>query len=52
MSSSSNSCRAGRKPVIRCYQGLQQERDIQAHKALAVKKKLKHVDGAADEDIK
>jgi chromosome segregation ATPase len=31
---------------------LQQERDIQARKALAMKKKLKPVDGAADEDIK
>nr|AGT16077.1 hypothetical protein SHCRBa_014_L10_F_80 [Saccharum hybrid cultivar R570] len=31
---------------------LQQERDIQARKALAMKKKLKLVDGAADEDIK
>jgi chromosome segregation ATPase len=31
---------------------LQQERDIQARKALAMKKKLKPVEGAADEDIK
>jgi uncharacterized coiled-coil DUF342 family protein len=31
---------------------LQQERDIQARKALAIKKKLKPVDDAADEDIK
>jgi uncharacterized coiled-coil DUF342 family protein len=31
---------------------LQQERDIQARKALAVKKKLKPVEGVADEDIK
>jgi hypothetical protein len=31
---------------------LQQERDIQARKALAMKKKLKLVEGAADEDIK
>jgi hypothetical protein len=31
---------------------LQQERDIQARKALATKKKLKPVEGAADEDIK
>jgi chromosome segregation ATPase len=31
---------------------LQQERDIQARKALAVKKKLRPVEGAADEDIK
>ncbi|XP_066363546.1 uncharacterized protein [Miscanthus floridulus] len=31
---------------------LQQERDIQARKALAMKKKLKPVEGAADDDIK
>jgi chromosome segregation ATPase len=31
---------------------LQQERDIQARKVLAMKKKLKPVEGAADEDIK
>jgi hypothetical protein len=31
---------------------LQQERDIQAHKALALKKKLKPVEGTADEDAK
>jgi chromosome segregation ATPase len=31
---------------------LQQERDIQARKALAIKKKLKLVEGADDEDIK
>jgi hypothetical protein len=31
---------------------LQQERDIQARKALAVKKKLRLVEGVADEDIK
>jgi uncharacterized coiled-coil DUF342 family protein len=31
---------------------LQQERDIQARKALAIKKKLKLVEGATDEDIK
>jgi hypothetical protein len=31
---------------------LQQERDIQARKALALKKKLKPVEGVADEDIK
>jgi uncharacterized coiled-coil DUF342 family protein len=31
---------------------LQQERDIQARKALAVKKKLKSAEGVADEDIK
>jgi chromosome segregation ATPase len=31
---------------------LQQERDIQARKALAVKKKLRLVEGATDEDIK
>jgi chromosome segregation ATPase len=31
---------------------LQQERDIQARKALAMKKKLMLVEGAADEDIK
>jgi chromosome segregation ATPase len=31
---------------------LQQERDIQARKALAMKKKLKPVEGAADEDNK
>jgi chromosome segregation ATPase len=31
---------------------LQQERDIEARKALAMKKKLKPVQGAADEDIK
>jgi chromosome segregation ATPase len=31
---------------------LQQERDIQARKALAMKKKLKPVEGAANEDIK
>jgi chromosome segregation ATPase len=31
---------------------LQQKRDIQAHKALALKKKLKPVEGAADEDAK
>jgi hypothetical protein len=31
---------------------LQQERDVQARKALALKKKLKPVEGVADEDIK
>jgi uncharacterized coiled-coil DUF342 family protein len=31
---------------------LQQERNIQACKALAIKKKLKPVEGATDEDIK
>ena len=31
---------------------LQQERDIQARKALAMKKKLKPVEGTADDDIK
>jgi chromosome segregation ATPase len=31
---------------------LQQERDVQAHKALALKKKLKPVEGVADEDAK
>jgi hypothetical protein len=31
---------------------LQQERDVQARKALAMKKKLKPVEGVADEDIK
>jgi hypothetical protein len=31
---------------------LQQARDLQARKALAMKKKLKPVEGAADEDIK
>jgi uncharacterized coiled-coil DUF342 family protein len=31
---------------------LQQKRDIQARKALTMKKKLKPVEGAADEDIK
>jgi hypothetical protein len=31
---------------------LKQERDIQARKALAVKKKLRPVEGATDEDIK
>jgi chromosome segregation ATPase len=31
---------------------LQQERDIQARKALAMKKKIKPVKGVADEDIK
>jgi hypothetical protein len=30
----------------------QQERDVQARKALAMKKKLKPVEGVADEDIK
>jgi bacterioferritin (cytochrome b1) len=30
----------------------QQERDVQARKALALKKKLKPVEGVADEDIK
>jgi chromosome segregation ATPase len=31
---------------------LQQERDVQARKALAMKKKLKPMEGVADEDIK
>jgi len=31
---------------------LQQERDVQAHKALQIKKKLKPVEGSADEDIR
>ena len=31
---------------------LQQERDIQARKALTMKKKLKPVEGVADDDIK
>jgi hypothetical protein len=31
---------------------LQQERDVQARKALALKKRLKPVEGVADEDIK
>ena len=31
---------------------IQQERDVQARKAVAVKKKLKLVEGTADEDIK
>jgi hypothetical protein len=31
---------------------LQQERDIQAHKALQIKKKLKPVEGSADEDTR
>jgi uncharacterized coiled-coil DUF342 family protein len=31
---------------------LQQERDVQARKALALKKKLKPVEGVADEDVK
>jgi uncharacterized coiled-coil DUF342 family protein len=31
---------------------LQQERDVQARKALVLKKKLKPVEGVADEDIK
>ena len=31
---------------------LQQERDTQAHKALQMKKKLKPVEGSADEDTK
>jgi aspartate/tyrosine/aromatic aminotransferase len=31
---------------------LQQERDFQARKALALKKKLKPVEGVADEDVK
>jgi len=31
---------------------LEQERNIQAHKALQMKKKLKPVEGSADEDIK
>ena len=31
---------------------LQQERNIQAHKALQMKKKLKPVEGSADEDIR
>jgi chromosome segregation ATPase len=33
-------------------QALRQGRDIQAHKAFAVKKKLRPVKGATDEDIK
>jgi hypothetical protein len=32
--------------------GLQQERDSQARKALLMKKKLKPVEGSADEDTK
>jgi hypothetical protein len=32
--------------------GLQQERDAQAHKALLMKKKLKPVEGSANEDTK
>jgi len=31
---------------------LQQERDVQAHKALQMKKKLKLVEGSADEDTR
>ena len=31
---------------------LQQERDVQAHKALQMKKKVKPVEGSADEDAK
>ena len=31
---------------------LQQERDVQAHKALVMKKKLKPAEGSTDEDIK
>jgi len=31
---------------------LEQERNTQAHKALQMKKKLKPVEGSADEDIK
>jgi len=32
--------------------GLQQERDVQARKALLMKKKLKLVEGSADDDTK
>jgi hypothetical protein len=38
--------------LLDAIKALQQERDIQAHKALAVKKKLRPVEGTADEDIK
>jgi uncharacterized coiled-coil DUF342 family protein len=38
--------------LLDAIKALQQERDIQARKALAVKKKLRPVEGAADEDIK
>jgi len=31
---------------------LQQERDVQSHKALQIKKKLKPVEGSADEDTR
>ena len=33
-------------------QTLEQERNIQAHKALQMKKKLKPVEGSADDDVK
>jgi chromosome segregation ATPase len=38
--------------LLDAIKALQQERDIQARKALAMKKKLKPVEDAADEDIK
>jgi hypothetical protein len=38
--------------LLDAIKALHQERDIQAHKALAVKKKLRPVEGTADEDIK
>jgi hypothetical protein len=38
--------------LLDVIKALQQERDIQARKALAMKKKLKPVEGVAEEDIK